>query len=83
MARGLTSTRERYRATPFGMEPGEAWAPGDVDALVLVTEWQDYRELNWEAIAGRMRTPLILDGRNALDRPRLERFGFRYLGIAG
>jgi UDPglucose 6-dehydrogenase len=48
-----------------------------------VTEWQDYRELNWEAIAGRMRTPLILDGRNALDRTRLERFGFRYLGIAG
>jgi UDPglucose 6-dehydrogenase len=55
----------------------------DADALVLVTEWQDYRELNWEAIAGRMRAPLILDGRNALDRTRLERFGFRYLGIAG
>jgi UDPglucose 6-dehydrogenase len=55
----------------------------DADALVLVTEWQDYRELNWEAIAGRMRSPLILDGRNALDRTRLERFGFRYLGIAG
>ncbi len=58
-------------------------AADDVDALVLVTEWQDYRELNWEAIAGRMRSPLILDGRNALDRPRLERFGFRYLSIAG
>jgi UDPglucose 6-dehydrogenase len=55
----------------------------DVDALVLVTEWQEYRELNWEVIASRMRTPLILDGRNALDRSRLERFGFRYLGIAG
>jgi UDPglucose 6-dehydrogenase len=55
----------------------------DADALVLVTEWQDYRELNWEAMAGRMRTPLILDGRNALDRARLERFGFHYLGIAG
>jgi UDPglucose 6-dehydrogenase len=55
----------------------------DVDALVLVTEWQDYRELDWEVIASRMRAPLILDGRNALDRARLERFGFRYLGIAG
>ena len=55
----------------------------DADALVLVTEWQEYRELHWEAIAGRMRTPLILDGRNALDRARLERFGFHYLGIAG
>jgi len=58
-------------------------AADDVDALVLVTEWQDYRELDWEMIARRMRTPLILDGRNALDRARLERFGFHYLGIAG
>ena len=55
----------------------------DVDALVLVTEWQDYRELDWEVMASRMRAPLVLDGRNALDRVRLERFGFRYLGIAG
>ena len=58
-------------------------AADDVDALVLVTEWQEYRELDWEAIASRMRAPLILDGRNALDRSRLERFGYRYLGIAG
>jgi UDPglucose 6-dehydrogenase len=55
----------------------------DVDALVLVTEWQEYRELDWEVMASRMRSPLILDGRNALDRERLERFGFRYLGISG
>jgi UDPglucose 6-dehydrogenase len=51
--------------------------------LVLVTEWQEYRELDWEVIVGRMRAPLILDGRNALNRSRLERFGFRYLGVAG
>ena len=44
----------------------------DVDALVLVTEWQEYRELNWEALVGRMRTPLVLDGRHALDRARSE-----------
>ena len=55
----------------------------DADALVLVTEWQQYRELDWEAMAGRMRSRIILDGRNALDRSRLLRFGFRYLGIAG
>jgi UDPglucose 6-dehydrogenase len=55
----------------------------DADALVLVTEWQQYRELDWEAMAGRMRSKIVLDGRNALDRARLTRFGFRYLGIAG
>jgi UDPglucose 6-dehydrogenase len=55
----------------------------DADALVLVTEWQEYRELDWDMIASRMRSTVILDGRNALDRKRLEKFGFRYLGIAG
>jgi len=55
----------------------------EADALALITEWQDYRELDWEVMASRMRSPLVLDGRNALDRARLERFGFRYLGIAG
>src|ERR1700726_605076 len=55
----------------------------EVDALVLVTEWPQYRELDWEALAGRMHSRIILDGRNALDRTRLARFGFRYVGIAG
>jgi UDPglucose 6-dehydrogenase len=55
----------------------------DADALVLVTEWQEYLELDWEALAGRMRSRILLDGRNALDRARLERFGFRYLGLSG
>ena len=54
-----------------------------MDALVLVTEWQQYRELDWEAVATRMRSRIVLDGRNALDRSRLARFGFHYIGIAG
>jgi len=53
----------------------------DADALVLVTEWLQYLELDWESVAARMRSRIILDGRNALDRARLTRFGFRYLGL--
>jgi UDPglucose 6-dehydrogenase len=55
----------------------------DADALVLVTEWQHYRELPWEDLVSRMRSPIILDGRHVLDRARLTRFGYKYLGIAG
>jgi UDPglucose 6-dehydrogenase len=65
-----------------GCEKAEEVAD-DADALVLVTEWQQYLELDWEALASRMRCRIVLDGRNALDRARLTRFGFRYLGIAG
>jgi UDPglucose 6-dehydrogenase len=53
----------------------------NADAVVLVTEWPQYRDLDWESIAAVMRTPVLLDGRNALDGTRLRRIGFRYMGI--
>jgi UDPglucose 6-dehydrogenase len=52
------------------------------DALVLLTEWNEYRDLDWEAMAGRMRVPFLLDGRHALDREKLARAGFRYVSIS-
>jgi UDPglucose 6-dehydrogenase len=55
----------------------------DVDALVLATEWNEYRELDWERMLGLMRNPVILDGRNSLDRARLTKAGFRYMSLAG
>jgi UDPglucose 6-dehydrogenase len=55
----------------------------DADALVLVTEWPQYLELNWESLAASMRTPILLDARNVLDRARVARAGFRYLSLAG
>jgi UDPglucose 6-dehydrogenase len=51
------------------------------DALVLLTEWNEYRDLDWEALAGRMRVPFLLDGRHALDREKLARAGFHYVSI--
>ncbi len=51
------------------------------DALVLVTEWPQYRDLPWEGFAREMRHPLVLDGRQFLDRSRLVRAGFHYVGI--
>jgi UDPglucose 6-dehydrogenase len=55
----------------------------DCDALVLVTDWPQYLEMDWAALASRMRAPLVLDGRHALDPCRLARSGFRYLALAG
>jgi UDPglucose 6-dehydrogenase len=51
------------------------------DALVLATEWPEYRELPWTELAATMRTPLILDGRNFLDEKKLTASGFRYHGV--
>ena len=58
-------------------------AAREADALILITEWPDYLELNWETLAAGMRTPILLDARHALDRGRMTRAGFRYLSLAG
>jgi UDPglucose 6-dehydrogenase len=55
----------------------------EADALVLVTEWHEYLELNWEAMAERMKSRIMLDGRNVLDRGKLARNGFRVATLAG
>ena len=55
----------------------------DADAIVLVTEWQQYRDLDWESLKDSMRTPVVLDGRNHLDRSRLCKGGYRILTLAG
>jgi UDPglucose 6-dehydrogenase len=54
----------------------------DADAVVLVTEWPQYRELDWEAVSRSMRNKIVLDGRLVLDRTRMSRAGVKYLGMA-
>jgi UDPglucose 6-dehydrogenase len=51
------------------------------DAAVLVTEWPEFAELDWAEVKRRMRVPLIVDGRNFLDRDALIEAGFTYEGI--
>ena len=52
-----------------------------VDALMLVTEWKEFWSPDWTELKRRMRTPLIIDGRNIYDPGFLARSGFRYSGI--
>ncbi|AFZ44091.1 nucleotide sugar dehydrogenase [Halothece sp. PCC 7418] len=51
------------------------------DALVLVTDWQQFLSLDYEKMAGLMNTPVIIDGRNFLDREGLQEIGFHYVGM--
>ncbi len=51
------------------------------DALVLVTDWKQFRDLDYGKMASLMHTPVLIDGRNFLDQKAIEAAGFRYLGI--
>ncbi|MEU4160242.1 UDP-glucose/GDP-mannose dehydrogenase family protein [Actinoplanes sp. NPDC026670] len=55
----------------------------DCDAVVLVTEWAQYLELDWSKFVGLMRTPILLDGRHVLDADRMRRLGYRYVAVSG
>lgn len=53
----------------------------DADALLLLTEWQEFRLPTWDVIKRVMKTPLLIDGRNIFDAKELNEAGFTYYGI--
>ena len=52
-----------------------------VDALLLVTEWQAFRNPNFERMKSMMRQAVIFDGRNVYDSEHLRELGFTYYGV--
>lgn len=53
-------------------------AAEEADALIIVTEWNEFKLLNMERVKGLMKTPLVFDGRNIYDPLKLRRMGFEY-----
>jgi len=51
------------------------------DAVLLATSWPEYSQLPWADLAVRMRTRIVLDGRNVLDREALTASGYQYIGM--
>jgi UDPglucose 6-dehydrogenase len=52
-----------------------------VDALVIVTEWPEFKELDFDLIRSRMKKPVLIDTKNMLDDKQMLEKGFIYLGI--
>jgi UDPglucose 6-dehydrogenase len=60
-------------------DPYEAAA--GADALVIATDWPEFRELDYARLRARMAQPCIVDGRNLLDARAMRELGFRYVGV--
>lgn len=50
----------------------------DVDALLLITEWKEFRVPSWGVLKKTMKYPLVIDGRNIYDKKELSELGFHY-----
>ncbi|MCE0484445.1 MAG: UDP-glucose/GDP-mannose dehydrogenase family protein [Methylacidiphilales bacterium] len=78
---------------PKAMEKAESLVPGakmvekaeevadGADALLVLTEWTDFKSLPWLAIKKRMLSPLLFDGRNLLNPEEMRSLGFTYTSI--
>lgn len=53
----------------------------DADALLLVTEWNEFKQLDWHRIKRYMRQPVVIDGRNLYDPREMRSLGFIYWGV--
>jgi UDPglucose 6-dehydrogenase len=73
-ARRYFGDRIRYAELPYDAVEG-------VDALFIVTEWNEFRHPDFERMKSLMKTPVIFDGRNIYDPVRMRELGFTYLGI--
>ncbi|MDX2060771.1 MAG: UDP-glucose/GDP-mannose dehydrogenase family protein, partial [Gemmatimonadales bacterium] len=73
-AREVFGSRIQYARDPYEALAG-------ADALAIVTEWLVYRNPDLERVRKALRNPLIVDGRNLFDPPRMAAAGFKYVSI--
>jgi UDPglucose 6-dehydrogenase len=53
----------------------------NADAIILVTEWDEFKDIDLKDIKESMRQPVFLDGRNLFDPEKMKKLGFIYAGI--
>ena len=63
-----------YSKTPYSALKG-------ADALIIVTEWNEFRTPDYEKIKKLLKAPVIFDGRNLYDLSKMEELGFTYYSI--
>jgi len=63
-----------YFQDPYG-------AVRHADALVILTDWPEYRELDYRRVKDLLASPNVVDGRNLLDSKRMKELGFNYRGV--
>jgi len=67
------------RQVPLAKDPYQL--ARDADCLLLVTEWKEFKDLDFARIKKLMRQPVLVDGRNLYDPEKMRKLGFRYVAV--
>ncbi|MFA5022609.1 MAG: UDP-glucose/GDP-mannose dehydrogenase family protein [Patescibacteria group bacterium] len=78
-AKNLASNSKQNNPIEYASDPYQA-AEGS-EALIICTEWQEFKDLDLAKIKKIMRTPIIFDGRNIFDPETVKKLGFKYFGV--
>jgi len=74
VAEGILGKRVKFCAKPFEAVKG-------ADALIIVTEWNEFRSADIGKVKQLLKKPVVFDGRNIYDPEEMRQFGFAYYGI--
>lgn len=77
--KAIENSREELQGAEFSADAYET--AKDADVLVLLTEWDEFKWLDYARVKELMRTPYIIDTRNCLDPAVLRKLGFIYEGV--
>jgi UDPglucose 6-dehydrogenase len=77
----VAEEQARALVSGIGFADSPLGAVEGADAVVLVTEWREFLELDWKLVAQAMSGELVVDGRNALDAAAIRAAGLVYEGI--
>ncbi|MGF1534917.1 MAG: UDP-glucose dehydrogenase family protein [Elainellaceae cyanobacterium] len=77
----VSQTGMRHGLSNVSVETDIRLLADSCDALVLVTDWKQFKDIDFEDLAKVMNSPIMIDGRNFLDRKAVEAAGFSYVGV--
>jgi UDPglucose 6-dehydrogenase len=74
----MDNARKILKGINYASDPYEAVK--DKDALILVTEWPEFKTMDLVKVKKLLKEPVIVDGRNAFDKQKAQELGFKYIG---
>jgi UDPglucose 6-dehydrogenase len=78
----MPAARARFAADPnVSLANDPLDAVEDADALLILTEWPQFKRIDWTEVRARMRQLHVYDGRNICDAGKMAALGFRYRGV--
>ena len=78
---GPEAQRHFEKNKGFSLAEDMYGASENADALILLTEWKEFRAPDMGRLLNNLRTPIIFDGRNVFDPVVMKRLGMRYYSI--